>query len=76
MPQPGESFAENMRFRLLKGPGNYSICPFFSDFSYEGFRSTLEKLDLIPQEDPYFDAKVRFQIRLNEAYYDLENIKN
>ena len=69
-PLANASFSEKMRFRLLKGAGNYSICPFQSDFSYQGFKAALEELFLIPKRDPYYDIKVQLQMQLEESYHN------
>jgi hypothetical protein len=67
-PGPDAAFSQKMRFRLLKGPGNYAVSPFRSDFSIEGFRGALQELGLAPAPDPFADTKAQLQMQISDAY--------
>ena len=75
-PHSSIAFSDNMRFRLLKGPGNYSICPFHSNFTYHGFKAALEELCLIPTKDPYINIKSYLQVAITESYINSEQTVN
>lgn len=67
-PGPSASLSDKTRFSLYKGAGNFSVTPFRSDFSYEGFKAALEECNLIPVQDPYNDVKVQLGLSFQEAY--------
>lgn len=68
------TFHDQMIQRLLKGDGKYTVCPFRSDFSYQGIKGALEEIGLIPKKDPYLDTKVKFKLDIEERLRNTEQI--
>jgi hypothetical protein len=68
-PRADASESEKLKFRLLKGPANYAVSPFRSDFSYTGMKGALQEIGLVPGVDPFSETKQKLQNEFEEAYY-------
>lgn len=64
---PNGSFEDKMRERLLKEDGKYSVCPYKSDLSYEGIRTALQELKIVPKPSPFAGIQSKVVQEFQEA---------